>query len=283
MLNNENSIKTFGFIQKILSFILIVLYSLFTFGPIMWVFTMSFKNTQEIWKSPYSIPLHPKFNNYVDIWINSNYKQYFLNSIFVVSLAVISIIVVASMAAYCFAKLPFKGSEVVYSVIFMTIMLPAQILLIPVFQILVQLKLNNSLVGLALVYIAVQMPMSIYILRSFFAHIPKELSEAARIDGCSEWSIFWKVMFPIVKPAISTILIINFVFLWNEYLYAVIFIQEESKRTLPLGIMRFVGESYQDLGRIAAGLIIAIAPVLVLYVIFSNKFIESMSAGAIKG
>lgn len=283
MLDNECSAGIFGFFKKLSSFILIILYSLLTFGPIMWVFTMSLKDTQEIKKSPYSIPLDPKFNNYLDVWINSNYKTYFLNSIFVVSLAVITIIIVASMAAYCFAKFPFRGSKIVYSAIFMTIMLPAQILLIPLFQILVQFKLNNSLMGLALVYIAVQMPMSIYILRSFFAHIPKELSEAARIDGCSEWSIFWRVMFPIVRPAISTILVLNFVILWNEFLYAVIFIQEESKRTLPLGIMKFAGESYEDLSKIAVGLIIAIIPVLTLYVAFSGKFIESMSAGAIKG
>jgi len=162
-------------------------------------------------------------------------------------------------------------------------MLPAQVTLIPLFQLLVQYKLINSLVGLGFVYVATQLPMAVYILRSFFASIPKEISEAARIDGASEWKIFWEVMFPITTPAISTILIVNFVFLWNEFLYAVIFIQDESKRTLPLGVMRFVGEAFEDLGHIAAGLVISIIPVLILYLIFSEKFIKGMSAGAVKG
>lgn len=279
-INNENLGRM---LRKFSTFILMILYTCYTFGPIMWVFTMSLKDTAAIRKSPYSIPLNPNFNNYVDVWINSNYKTYFINSVYVVGLAIIILILVSSMAAYCFAKLPFKGSEIIFLVIFTTIMLPAQILLIPIFQLLVKYKLNNSLTGLALVYVAVQMPMAIYILRSFFAQIPKELSEAARIDGCGEWGIFWRVMFPIAKPAISTILIVNFVALWNEFLYAVVFIQDESKRTLPLGVMKFVGDAYEDLGRIAVGLIISIIPVLILYIAFSDEFIKGMSAGAVKG
>jgi multiple sugar transport system permease protein/raffinose/stachyose/melibiose transport system permease protein len=198
-------------------------------------------------------------------------------------MAILILILVASMGAYCFAKLPFWCSEVLFLIIFTSIMLPAQVTLIPLFQLLVQYKLINSLVGLGFVYVATQLPMAVYILRSFFASIPKEISEAARIDGASEWKIFWEVMFPITTPAISTILIVNFVFLWNEFLYAVIFIQDESKRTLPLGVMRFVGEAFEDLGHIAAGLVISIIPVLILYLIFSEKFIKGMSAGAVKG
>ena len=103
------------------------------------------------------------------------------------------------------------------------------------------------------------------------------------MDGCGEWKIFWKIMMPIATPAISTILIVNFVALWNEFIFAVIFIQDEARRTLPLGVMKFVGDVYEDLGRMASGLVISIIPVLLLYMFFSEKFIKGMSAGAVKG
>jgi multiple sugar transport system permease protein/raffinose/stachyose/melibiose transport system permease protein len=262
---------------------LMVAYTLFTFSPLAWVFTMSLKDTVAIRNSPYSIPLDPRWSNYSDVWLSSNYSQYFTNSGYAVGLAIVILIVVAAMAAYAFARMPFRGSEFVFLAIFASIMLPAQVLLIPLFQLLVSYGLINTLTGLALVYVAVQLPMAIYILRSFFAQIPRELSEAARMDGCGEWKLFWRVMMPIATPAISTILIVNFVALWNEFIFAVIFIQDEAKRTLPLGVMKFVGDVYEDLGHMASGLVISIIPVLLLYLFFSEKFIRGMSAGAVKG
>jgi len=280
-LNRITNIKN-NLSKTIIGFLLL-LYTIFTFGPVVWVFTMSLRSTHDIRISPYSIPLNPKWSNYYDVWIKSNYSRYFINSALVVGGSVIVLILVASMAAYCFAKLPFRGSNAVFMIIFTTIMLPAQVILIPLFQLLVKYKLSNSLVGLGLVYVAVQLPIAIYILKSFFAQIPKEMTETSRIDGCSEWGIFWRVMFPITIPAVSTVLIVSFINLWNEFLFAVIFIQSDSMRTLPLGVMKFVGDVYEDLGRTAAGLIISIIPVIILYILFSDKFIQGMSDGAVKG
>ena len=272
-----------GGAARLAEVLLILGYTVFTFSPLAWVFTMSLKDTAAIRSSPYSIPLDPRWSNYGEVWFTSNYSQYFVNSGYAVGLAIAVLILVASMAAYAFARLPFRGSEAVFLAIFASIMLPAQVLLIPLFQLLVNYRLINTLTGLALVYVAVQLPMAIYILRSFFAQIPRELSEAARMDGCSEWKIFWRIMLPIATPAISTILIVNFVALWNEFIFAVIFIQDESRRTLPLGVMKFVGDVYEDLGSMAAGLVISIIPVLILYMFFSERFIKGMSAGAVKG
>ena len=272
-----------GWVARLAETVLMLIYTAFTFSPLAWVFTMSLKDTATIRQSPYSLPLDPRWANYSDVWVNSNYSQYFINSGYAVGLAIAILIVVASMAAYAFARMPFHGSEMIFLAIFTSIMLPAQVLLIPIFQLLVSYKLINTLTGLALVYVAVQLPMATYILRSFFAQIPRELAEAARMDGCSEWKIFWKIMMPIATPAISTILIVNFVALWNEFIFAVIFIQDEARRTLPLGVMKFVGDVYEDLGRMASGLVISIIPVLLLYMFFSEKFIKGMSAGAVKG
>jgi ABC-type glycerol-3-phosphate transport system permease component len=275
--------KSGGWPARLAETALMLGYTFFTFSPLAWVFTMSLKDTATIRSSPYSIPLDPRWANYSDVWFNSNYAQYFVNSGYAVGLAIAILIMVASMAAYTFARMPFRGSEAIFLAIFTSIMLPAQVLLIPLFKLLVDYRLINTLTGLALVYVAVQLPMAIYILRSFFAQIPRELAEAARMDGCGEWKIFWRIMLPIATPAISTILIVNFVALWNEFIFAVIFIQDEGKRTLPLGVMKFVGDVYEDLGHMAAGLVISIVPVLVLYMFFSDKFIKGMSAGAVKG
>lgn len=262
---------------------LAILYTVLAFGPMVWVFLMSFRSTDAIRKAPYALPESWRLDKYLEVWNHSGYKEYFGNSILVVGTAIIIIIVITSMSAYCFAKLPFKGSELLFNLIFTTIMLPAQIIIIPLFQDMVKMKLVNSLLGLSLVYVAIQMPISIYILRSFFAQIPDELREAAKMDGCSELKVFFHVMFPIAKPAVSTILIINFVNLWNEFLFGSILIQEEGKKTLPLGIIKFVGDVNEDLGRIAVGMMIAVIPLIIIYGIFSENFIKGMTAGAVKG
>jgi ABC-type glycerol-3-phosphate transport system permease component len=124
--------------------------------------------------------------------------------------------------------------------------------------------------------------LTIYILESFFARIPSDLFDAARMDGYSDWEIFWRVSLPIALPAVSTTIILNFILLWNEFLYAVVLITEEANRTLPLGIQRFIGDTQEDVGMIATGLMIAIIPVVVVYVFFSERLIQGMTAGAVK-
>jgi multiple sugar transport system permease protein/raffinose/stachyose/melibiose transport system permease protein len=192
------------------------------------------------------------------------------------------ITLVGGMAAHCFARYRFPFRKVLYFTIFSTIIFPPQITIIALFQILVDYGLYNSLVGLTLAYVAFQLPITVYILESFFARIPSDLYDAARMDGYSEWQIFWKVSMPVALPALSTTIILNTILLWNEFLYAVVLITDESSRTLPLGIQKFMGDQLEDIGMIATGLMIAIIPVVIIYVFFSEKLIQGMTAGAIK-
>ena len=189
---------------------------------------------------------------------------------------------VGAMAAHCLARYRFRLNRVIYFVLFSTIIFPPQITIISLFQILVQYGLYNSKVGLTLVYVAIQLPLTIYILESFFARIPADLFDAARMDGYSDWEIFWRVALPIALPAVATTVILNFILLWNEFLYAVVLITDEANRTLPLGIQRFIGDTQEDVGMIATGLMIAIIPVIVVYAFFSEKLIQGMTAGAVK-
>ncbi len=269
-------------VKRAILFVVVTLYTAFAAGPFVWVATMSVRTTSEISLDHYAWPDTWHWEKFPQAWFNSNYNVYFENSLAVVASAVLVLTVVGAMAAHCFARYRFRSNRVLYFIIFSAIIFPPQITIIALFQILVQAGLYNSLVGLALVYVAVQLPLTVYILETFFARIPADLFDAARIDGYSEWQIFWKVSLPIALPAISTAVILNTILLWNEFLYAVVLITDEGKRTLPLGIQRFMGDQLEDVGMIATGLMIAIVPVVLIYVFFSEKLIQGMTAGAVK-
>jgi multiple sugar transport system permease protein/raffinose/stachyose/melibiose transport system permease protein len=269
-------------VKRAVLFVVLALYTAFAAGPFLWVATMSVRTTSEISLDHYAWPGTWHWEKFPQAWFNSNYGVYFENSLSVVASAVVVLTVVGAMAAHCFARYRFRANRLLYFIVFSAIIFPPQITIIALFQILVQYGLYNSLVGLALVYVAVQLPLTVYILESFFARIPADLFDAARIDGYSEWQIFWKVSLPIALPAISTAVILNTILLWNEFLYAVVLITDEGKRTLPLGIQRFMGDQLEDVGMIATGLMIAIVPVVLIYVFFSEKLIQGMTAGAVK-
>lgn len=269
-------------IQRSVLLVLLSLYTAFAAGPFVWAAMLSLRTTSEIHIDQFALPNPIHWEKFPEAWFNSNYAVYFANSLQIVVGAVLILTIVGSMAAHCLARYRFRLNRVIYFILFSTIIFPPQITIISLFQILVNYNLYNSKVGLMLVYVAIQLPLTIYILESFFARLPNDLFDAARIDGYSDWEIFWRVSFPIALPAIATTVILNFILLWNEFLFAVVLITEESNRTLPLGIQRFIGDTQEDVGMIATGLMIAIIPVIVVYAFFSEKLIQGMTAGAVK-
>lgn len=258
------------------------LYTAFAAGPFVWAAMMSLRTTTEINRNHFALPIPPHFEKFPQAWFNSNYSVYFMNSTLIVGVAVLIVTLVGAMAAHCLARYKFPGNRVLYFVIFSTIVLPPQLTVIALFQILVQYGIYDTKTGLTLVYVAIQLPLTVYILESFFARIPADLFDAARMDGYSEFEIFWRVSLPVAMPAIATTVILNFILLWNEFLYAVVLITQDENRTLPLGIQRFMGDQLEDVGMIATGLMIAVLPVVVIYAFFSEKLIQGMTAGAVK-
>ncbi|MEI6303830.1 MAG: carbohydrate ABC transporter permease [Betaproteobacteria bacterium] len=269
-------------LKQVVLLTFLCIYTAFAAGPFVWVAIMSLRTTTEISRNHYGLPEMFHWEKFPDAWFNSNYNIYFTNSALVVFSAVVILTLIGAMAAHCFARYRFRLNRLLYFVIFSTIIFPPQITVIALFQILVQYGLYNSLFGLTLVYVAFQLPITIYILETFFARIPNDLFEAARMDGYSEWAIFWRVSLPIALPALATTIILNTILLWNEFLYAVVLITDEDKRTLPLGIQRFMGDQLEDIGMIATGLMIAIIPVVAIYAFFSERLIQGMTAGAVK-
>jgi len=263
----------------------VLAYTIFSAGPYLWTATMSLRTTDEIYRSQYGLPVPAHWAKFARAWTEFGYATYFRNSAIVAVASVLIVTVLGAMAGFAFARrrYAFPLREPLFLLIFLSIMFPPQIMLLSLFQILVQYRLFNSLPGLILVYVATELPLTIYLMRAFFAQIPTELEEAARIDGCGDWATFWRVMFPMALPAVATTVILNLIYFWNEFLYAVVFITRQQIRTLPLAIQFLVSDQYQDIGMLATGLMIATLPVLVFYLFLSEWFVKGMTAGAIKG
>ena len=263
----------------------VLAYTAFSAGPYLWTAAMSLRTTDEIYRSHYGLPIPAHWDKYHAAWTQFGYATYFRNSAVVSTASVLVVTVLGAMAGFGFGRrrYAFPLREPIFLLIFLSLMFPPQIMLLALFQLLVQYHLFNSLTGLVLVYVATELPLTIYLLRAFFAQIPQELEEAARIDGCSDWAMFWRVMFPMALPAVATTVILNFIYFWNEFLYAVVFITRQQIRTLPLAIQFLVSDQYFDIGMLATGLMIATLPVLALYLFLSEWFVKGMTAGAIKG
>jgi len=257
-------------------------YTVLTGGPFLWVASMSLRTTSEIFANPYGLPRHPHWSNFADAWIGSNYSIYFWNSSLAVVSAVAGVTVIGAMAAHCLARYRFRSRRTVRFVILSGLVLPPQMLILSLFQILLDYRLYDTLPGLSIVYIATQLAMTVYLLEGFFSQIPQDLFDAARMDGYSDFEIFWRITLPIGVPAIFTTVILNFVILWNEFLYAVVLMTSDDKRTLPLGIMHFMGDHQLDVAMLATGLMIAIIPVALIYACFSETMIRGMTAGAVR-
>jgi ABC-type glycerol-3-phosphate transport system permease component len=260
----------------------VVLYTLYSALPFVWVGTMSVRSTSEISAAHFAWPEVWHWEKFRAAWVDSHFADYFWNSTLVVSAAVAIVTLFGAAAAHCLARYDFRGNRLIYFILFSSIVFPPQIILISLFQVLVGYDLYNSLIGLTLVYVGLQLPMTVYLLEGFFARIPQDLFDAAKMDRYSELEIFFRIVLPVGMPAIATTVILNFIQLWNEFLFAVVLINDDKSSTLPVGIRRFMGDYFQDIGMLATGMLIAVIPVVIAYAFFSEKLILGMTAGAVK-
>jgi multiple sugar transport system permease protein/raffinose/stachyose/melibiose transport system permease protein len=261
--------------KQILLMIVLSGYTAYAAGPFICT-------TPEISDNPYAFPTIFHWEKFATAWSQSNYSIYFWNSVMVTSIAVLGVTLIGSMAAHCLARYRFPGNRLVLFTIFSTLIFPPQIVMISLFQVLVGYGLFDTRYGLVLVYIALQLPLTVYILEGFFSRLPQDLFDAAKIDGYSNFEIYWRLTLPVGLPAIATTVILNFIYIWNEFLFAVVLIASDEKRTLPLGIQKFYGDRLEDVGMIATGVMISVIPVILIYIFFSEKMIKGMTAGAVK-
>jgi multiple sugar transport system permease protein/raffinose/stachyose/melibiose transport system permease protein len=271
-----------SYVRRTPLLLFLIAYTVISGGPFLWVAAMSLRTTPEIFASPYAFPSRLHWEKFVEAWTKSNYGTYFWNSVIVVVTAVALLTVIGAMVAHALARYRFRGSRLVRFAILSGLILPPQLMILSLFQILLEYGLYNTLSGLIVVYVAGHLAITVYILEGFFAQIPQDLFDAARMDGYSDFEIFWRITLPIGVPALFTTVTLNFIILWNEFLYAVVLLTEDEKRTLPLGIMHFMGSHQLDVGMLATGLMITIAPIILLYAFFSETMIKGMTAGAVR-
>ncbi len=232
---------------------------------------------------PVLIPENASFDNFVKAWQANNFQVYFLNSALVSICASILTLLFSSMAAYAFARFNFKGKELIFFILLIVMMVPGTILIIPQFLLMKFLGLRNSLIGLILIYTSTNTSMSIFLLRGFFEQLPRELEEAALLDGANYFTIFSKVMLPLSVPGIATVAIFSFMGFWDEFIMALTFIDDPAKRTLPIAIALFQGQHGTQWGLVFAASLIALVPIFIIFFSLQKYFVGGLTTGAVKG
>lgn len=261
--------------------IFLVLSAMVALAPILWVVALSLRQGKDVYsRSLVPASLHPE--NYAEAWDKFGLAPLFLNSVVVTGMAVGLAVTCSVLAAYGFARLRFRGSEVLFLLILLGLMIPPAALIIPLFVEVRTLGLYDTHVGLSLVYAAFGLPLSVLILRTFFARIPNELIEAARIDGASERWILWDVVVPLARAPIATVSILLFLFAWNDFFLALVLLRDAGTYTLPVGIAQFIGQYSTPHELLGAAVITAAVPVFLLYLALQRHFEQGVTEGAIK-
>ncbi|MFO1539129.1 MAG: carbohydrate ABC transporter permease [Chloroflexota bacterium] len=250
-------------------------------APILWIVGLALRTGADVY-SRSVVPKALRPENFSDAWTAFGLGPLFLNSVIVTAGSVVVAVTLSVLAAYGFARLRFRGSEVLFLVILLGLMIPPAALIIPLFVEIRSLGLYDTHVGLALVYVAFGLPLSILILRSFFAGIPRELVEAARLDGAGEARILRSVVVPLAKAPIATVSILLFLFCWNDFFLALVLLRDAGTYTLPVGIAQFIGQYSTPYELVAAAVLIAAVPVFVLYIVLHRQFEQGVAEGAVK-
>jgi putative chitobiose transport system permease protein len=270
----QNQLGTYGLLGAI---------ALLTLFPLFWLISTALKSpTENIFQSPPQLlPSQPTLNNFVTVWQTNPFGQYLFNSTLVAVLTVGLNLVFCALAAYPLARLSFPGRDWIFVAIVSTIMIPFQIVMIPLYILTVQLGLRNSYLGI--IFPGLASAFGIFLLRQAFMSVPKEMEEAARMDGCSELGIWWHIMLPAIRPALVTLAIFVFIGSWSDFLWPLIVIQDESLYTLPLGVAKLAGTFSLDWRLVAAGSVISIAPVLVLFLFLQRYIVPTETGSGVKG
>ena len=251
--------------------------------PMVWLVSTSLKGPEEnlLAVPPQLIPRSPTLANYVKVWRSNPFGQYFLNSTIVSVLTVALNLLLCSLAAYPLARLAFRGRETILALIVSTIMIPFQVVMIPLYILAVNLGLRNTYLGLILPYLA--SAFGIFLMRQAFQGVPKELEEAARMDGCSDLGIWWHVMIPATRPALITLGIFVFIGTWSEFLWPLILLDRPERYTLPLGVARLAGSFSLDWRLVAAGSVLSVLPAIIVFVLLQRFIVPTETGSGVKG
>jgi N-acetylglucosamine transport system permease protein len=251
--------------------------------PLLWTLLSSFKTTSEIFASPFGLPKAWNFDNYVSAWTTAGIGRYFVNTVIVVGCALVIVMILGAMCAYVLARYTFFGNRFIYYLMLAGLTFPIFLAIVPLFFVLRNLGLLNTLPGLIVVYVAFALPFTVFFLHPFFRALPDEISEAAEIDGAGEWRKFFQVMLPMARPGMAAVAIFNFLGLWNQFLLPIALNTEKNNYVLSQGMAEFASQAGYNVnfGRLFAAVVITILPVGIVYVLFQRQLQGSVAQGAL--
>lgn len=263
---------------------ILILWAVIVVAPLLWTLVTSFKTTSAIFASPFSLPTSLNVQNYVNAWTTAGIGNYFLNTIIVVFSALVVVMVLGAMCAYVLARFQFPGNRAIYYLMLAGLTFPVFLAIVPLFFTLQNFGLLNTLPGLSITYVAFALPFTVFFLFSFFKSLPGEIGEAASIDGAGEWATFFLIMLPMARNGMASVLIFNFLGLWNQFLIPVALNTRSENYVLSQGMANFAAQAgYSvDFGALFAAVVITVAPVLVVYIIFQRQLQGSVSQGTSK-
>lgn len=269
---------------KAFTYLLLVVGSGFVIVPFWFMVATSLKPQAYIFDIPPTlIPEEVTTANYTEALGKDLFGIYFLNSMMVAIAAVVLTLFLSSLLAYAFARLEFPGKEQIFYLLLVGMMVPPVMLIIPQFLVAKSLRLLDSLLGLVVVYVAMNVSMQTFLLRGFFESIPRELEEAALIDGASRWKIMWRIILPLSRPGLAVVAIFTFLYAWDEFPWAHVAIRETTKRTLPIGIALFQSQHLTQWGQVFAASLVALVPVVLVFAVFQRYFVRGISTTGLKG
>ncbi|MGB3401246.1 MAG: carbohydrate ABC transporter permease [Microcoleaceae cyanobacterium] len=277
------SVKVKTYLKKAVTYLILILIAVLILFPLFWLISTAFKSpTENLFDfPPQLLPQQPTFNNFIQVWQTHPFGQYLLNSVIVAVLTVSLNLLFCALAAYPLARLRFWGRDWIFILMVATLLIPFQIVMIPLYVLTVKLGLRNSYLGIILPNLA--SAFGIFLLRQAFQGVPKELEEAARIDGCSELGIWWNIMLPAIKPALVTLGIFVFIGAWSDFLWPLLILDKPEYYTLPLGVAQLASTFSLDWRLIAAGSVISIAPILLLFLWIQRYIVPTETATGVKG
>ena len=280
-MSTEQYVLRARILKIVLHIFLLILVGIILF-PVCWLVLNSLKTNQEMFLDSLAMPKQWMFVNYATAW-GKGLVSYFANSIIVGVLSIGLILALSSMLAYGLTRFNLPGSGFIFILVLGGMALSEQVALVPLYKILQAVKLYNTRAALVLPYVAFRIPFTMFLMRSYVISIPKELEEAAIVDGCKSWQRFTKIILPISKPVLASCAIVNLNHVWNEFLFANVFLENKKLMTIPLGLMTFQGDLKSDYVVMLAGILICSLPMVLLFLCMSRQFVRGLTSGAVKG
>jgi raffinose/stachyose/melibiose transport system permease protein len=264
-------------------YLFLALLALVFLYPVILMVLTAFKTTPEIFRNPFGLPEAFSWKGFQNVWERARFGLYLRNSVIITGASALLLLATAAPAAYALARYTFRFKTVLFVFFLAGIMIPIRLGILPLYLLMRDLGLLDSPFALILTDTASGMPMSVFLLSVFFRNLPRELEDAARIDGCTEGQTFYRIMLPLVRPGLATVVIVNVVPWWNDFFFPLLFLTTDRWKTIPLGMQVFFGQHLIDWSLVFSGMVLASLPLLVVYLIMSRQFIAGLTAGAVKG